>query len=351
MSTMAIRVGIIGCGMIAIKRHFPELAQNPAVELLACCDYVAARSQAMAQEYGCTPYTDYREMLDKCQLDAAVVCSNNATHCEVTTACLKKGLHVLCEKPMAATLEEARAMVGTARDADRILMIAQNQRMSGAYRKAKEILSSRKLGRVLSFRTVFGHPGCEHWSIDGLSSWFFNPNLAAFGCLADLGVHKVDLMRWLLEEEFVEAFAYKATRDKKKLDGSPVDVEDNMCGVLRSETGVIGTIATSWTYYGPEDNSSVFYCEKGILSILTDPEFMVRVDYPDETGERYIVPGVGSNDKPIKSGIPDEFIGAILEGRDPAITGVDGYNSLAVAVALNDSAESGRPVAVHHFPY
>lgn len=68
--------------------------------------------------------------------------------------------------------------------------------------------------------------------------------------------------------------------------------------------------------------------EKGILSVLTDPEFMVKVDYPDETGERYIVPGVGSNDKPIKSGIPDEFISAILEKREPAITGEDGYNSL-----------------------
>lgn len=350
MRIMTIRVGVIGCGMIAIKRHFPELAQNPAVEIAACSDYVSARSEAMAEEYGCTPYADYREMLERADLDAAVVCSNNATHREVAVACLERGLHVLCEKPMAASLEEAGAMLAAANAAGKILMIAQNQRMSGAYRKAKEILSGGRLGRVLSFRTVFGHPGCEHWSIDGLRSWFFDPALAAFGCLADLGVHKVDLMRWLLDEEFVEAFAYKATRDKKKPDGTPVDVEDNMCGVLRSETGVIGTIATSWTYYGPEDNSSVFYCEKGILSVLTDPEFMVKVDYPDGTGERYMVPGVGSNDKPVKSGIPDEFISAILENRAPAITGEDGYNSLAVAVALNEAAESGMPAAVRHYP-
>lgn len=346
---MTIRVGIIGCGMIAIKRHFPELAQNPAVKITACSDYVPARSENMAREYGCRAYTDYKTMLEENELDAAVVCSNNATHCEVTLACLEKGLHVLCEKPMATTLEEARSMVEAARAAGKILMIAQNQRMSGAYRKAKELLSGGKLGRVLSFRTVFGHPGCEYWSIDGLNSWFFNPALAAFGCLADLGVHKVDLMRWLLDEEFVEVFAYKATRDKKKPDGSPVDVEDNMCGVLRSESGVIGTIATSWTYYGPEDNSSVFYCEKGILSVLTDPEFMVRVDYPDGTGERYIVPGVGSNDKPVKSGIPDEFVSAILQRREPAITGEDGYNSLAVAVALNEASERGMPAAVCHY--
>lgn len=346
---MTIRVGIVGCGMIAIKRHFPELAQNPNVKIAACSDYVAERSASMAGEYGCSAYTDHRVMLEKEHLDALVVCTNNATHKQVTLDGFDRGLHVLCEKPMAANLEEAKAMVEAGKRAGRLLMIAQNQRMSGAYRKAKEILSGGKLGRVLSFRTVFGHPGCEFWSIDGLNSWFFDPALAAFGCLADLGVHKVDLMRWLLDEEFTEVFAYKATRDKKKADGTPVDVEDNMTGVLRSESGVIGTIATSWTYYGPEDNSSVFYCERGILSVLTDPEFMVKVDYPDGTGERYIVPGVGSNERPVKSGIPDEFISAILEDRAPAITGEDGYNSLAVAVALDASATSGRPAAVQHY--
>lgn len=340
---MSIRVAVIGCGMIAIKRHVPELAENPDVILAACCDYVGERSQSMAKKYGMRVYCDYKTLLDNEELDAVVVCTNNATHEEVVVYALEKGLHVLCEKPMAATLEQARHMVQTAEKNQRILMIAMNQRMSGAYKKAKEILHSKRLGRVLSFRTVFGHPGCEYWSIDGRQSWFFDSKLAAFGCLADLGVHKIDLMRWLLEDEFEQVFAYTATRDKKYPDGTPISVEDNMVGVLKSRSGVIGTIATSWTYYGPEDNSSVFYCEKGILSVLTDPEYLVRIDYQDGTGERFVVPGVGSNEKPVRSGIPDEFIRAILEKRESAVPGREGYNSLAVAAALNESGITGMP--------
>lgn len=341
---MSIRVAVIGCGMIAIKRHFPELAKNPDVTLEACCDYVEERSRCMAQKYGVRVYRDYKTLLDAEKLDAVVVCTNNATHEEVVVYALEKGLHVLCEKPMAATLDQARHMVQTAEKNHRILMIAMNQRMSGAYKKAKEILHSRRLGQVLSFRTVFGHPGCEYWSIDGKQSWFFDSSLAAFGCLADLGVHKIDLMRWLLEEEFEQVFAYTATRDKKYPDGTPISVEDNMVGVLKSKSGVLGTIATSWTYYGPEDNSSVFYCEKGILSVLTDPEYPVKIDYQDGTGERFAVPGVGSNEKPVHSGVSDEFIRAILENRESAVPGREGYNSLAVAVALNESGINGMPV-------
>lgn len=346
---MPIRIAVIGCGMIAQKRHFPELSENPNVTLTACCDYVPERSRLMAETYGGRSYRTYQELLDKEELDAIIICTNNATHEEVAVCALEKGLHVLCEKPMAASLEQARRMTQCAEKNKKILMIAMNQRMSGAYKKAKEILSSGRMGRVLTFRTVFGHPGCEYWSIDGKESWFFDSKLAAFGCLADLGVHKIDLMRWLLEDEFEEAFAYKATRDKKDPDGTPVSVEDNMVGVLKSRSGIIGTIAASWTYYGPEDNSSVFYCEKGILSVLTDPDYLVKIDYQDGTGERFLVPGVGSNEHPIRSNIPDEFVQAILQQRESAIPGREGFNSLAVAVALNQAALEGRPVKVTTF--
>ncbi len=344
-----IRVGVIGCGKIAQTRHLPEYADNAYAEIAAVYDLDHNRAKEVALRYGAAVYESYEALLEDAGIDAVSVCVANVSHYEVSVAAMHAGKHVLCEKPLAASLEQARRMTQCAEKNKKILMIAMNQRMSGAYKKAKEILSSGRMGRVLTFRTVFGHPGCEYWSIDGKESWFFDSKLAAFGCLADLGVHKIDLMRWLLEDEFEEAFAYKATRDKKDPDGTPVSVEDNMVGVLKSRSGIIGTIAASWTYYGPEDNSSVFYCEKGILSVLTDPEYLVKIDYQDGTGERFLVPGVGSNEHPIRSNIPDEFVQAILQQRESAIPGREGFNSLAVAVALNQAALEGRPVKVTTF--
>lgn len=346
---MKLRVAIVGCGMIAIKRHFPEMSENPNVELVGCTDYRLQRAEEMANRYGCKAYSDYQTLLREAKPDAVVVCTTNSTHCEVTVAALEAGAHVLCEKPMAASLEEAKRMVDAAERSGKKLMIAQNQRMSAAYQKGKEILETGKLGRVLTFSTKFGHPGCEFWSIDGGHSWFFRKEEAVFGCLADLGVHKVDLMRWLLSEEFEEAASFSGTLDKKDDTGNVISVDDNMVGILRSKSGIIGTVATSWTYYGPEDNSTVLYCQKGILSICADPEFAVKIDYPDGTQECYRVAGVGSNDKPIKTGICDEFIQSILEDRLPAIPGRDGYNSLAVAVALNQAAQTGRYTKVSHY--
>lgn len=346
---MRLKVGIVGCGMIALKRHFPEMAENPNVEIIACTDYQIARAEEMARQYGCTAYPDYRALLEQAKPDAVVVCTTNVTHYEVTVAALRAGAHVLCEKPMAASLAQAREMVQIAEQTKKKLMIAQNQRMSPAYQKSKEILASGKLGRVLTFSTKFGHPGCEFWSIDGGHSWFFRKDEAIFGCLADLGVHKVDLMRWLLNEEFEQVAAFSGTLDKKDDAGNIIAVDDNMVGVLRSTSGILGTIATSWTYYGPEDNSTVLYCQRGILSICADSKFAVKIDYPDGTQECYRVAGVGSNDKPIKTGICDEFIQSILEDREPAISGKDGYNSLAVAVALNQAAQTRSFISVPHY--
>lgn len=344
-----LRVSIIGCGMIARKRHFPEMQENPNVQLVACSDYILERAQEIAAVYGCKAYQDYKELLKLEKPDVVVVCTNNATHAQVTLDSLQVGAHVLCEKPMCANLDEAREMILMARQAGKKLMIAQNQRMAPAHQKAKEILESGRLGNVLTFRTVFGHPGCEYWSIDGASSWFFKKDLAIFGCLADLGVHKVDLLRWLLDDEFDEVSSFCATRDKKGPDQKPISVEDNMIGLLHSRKGIIGTIATSWTYYGPEDNSTIIYCQKGIMSISADPKYLVKIDYPDGTKELYEIGGIGTNDKPVKTGIDDEFINSILEDRTPAISGEEGYNSLAVAVALHKSYESRELSKVLHF--
>jgi predicted dehydrogenase len=97
---------------------------------------------------------------------------------------------------MATTLEECEAMVKAARESGRRLMIGHNQRYAPAHQKAKALIESGEIGRVLTFMTTFGHSGPEIWT-GTANSWFFDKNRAAFGALADLGIHKADLIHYL----------------------------------------------------------------------------------------------------------------------------------------------------------
>ena len=231
------KIGIIGGGSIVRHRHLPETQLNPHAEVGAVCDIVEARAQELAAEYGCKAYTDYRELIQDPDLDAVIVAATNTTHAEMTIAALKAGKDVMCEKPMATTLEDARAMVQTAHETGRKLMIAHNQRLEPANVKAREILQSGKLGKVLTFTSVFGHPGSEAWAIDGAKTWFYKKDISGLGVLGDLAIHKLDLLRWLIDDNYIEATGMMGTLSKTYPDGTPIDVEDNAICVLRTEKG------------------------------------------------------------------------------------------------------------------
>lgn len=146
-------------------------------------------------------------------VDAVSVCVANAYHASTAIAALKAGKHVLCEKPMAMNEADCLEMVETARKMGRFLMIGQNQRLAKAHVKAKEILDSGRLGRIITFQTQFCHPGPEGWT-GSKNSWFFDKKIAAFGAMADLGVHKTDLIVYLTGQKIVRTSAVLATLDK-----------------------------------------------------------------------------------------------------------------------------------------
>ena len=134
-------------------------------------------------------------------LDAVSICTANTTHADIAIKALSAGLDVLCEKPMATTLSDVLRMEEAAAKSGRILMIGQNQRLNATHRKARELIRRGDIGKVLSFRTVFGHGGPETWSIDpGKGTWFFDRSKAAMGAMADLGIHKTDLIGFLLDD-------------------------------------------------------------------------------------------------------------------------------------------------------
>ena len=161
-----IRVGIIGCGKIAQTRHIPEYLDNPNSEIVGYYDFNMERAQALAEKYGGRAYASAEELLADPAVDAVSVCVANNAHAQTSIDALQAGKHVLCEKPMATTLEDCIRMVDAASSCDRYLMIGQNQRLAKAHVKAKELIDSHVIGDVVSFRTTFGHGGPETWSID-----------------------------------------------------------------------------------------------------------------------------------------------------------------------------------------
>jgi predicted dehydrogenase len=336
-----VRVAIIGCGSITKYRHAPEYAYNEHAEIVAFCDPVRERAEIMAEEYGGRVYTDYLELFEAEELDAVSVCTPNLYHAPISIAAARAGLHVLCEKPMAASEDDAMRMIAAAKENGVILMIGHNQRLMPAHVKAKEILNAGDLGRVLTFRTAFGHPGPESWSIEGKEGWFFQKDIAIVGAMGDLGVHKADLIRWILDDEVSEVSAFVETLHKQ---GTAVD--DNAICILRMSQGAIGTLTASWTYYKGEDNSTVIYCEHGVIKIGTDPIDQIIVEKTDDTVQRYNVGAIATNTGQTHSGVIDAFVNSIVTNSPPPIPGEEGMKSLKVILAALESAERKTLISI-----
>lgn len=342
---MTIKIGIIGAGSIARFRHLPETAMNPQAEIGAICDIVPHRAKEMAEKYHCNAYTDYQKMLEQSDLDAIIVAATNTTHAVMTIAALQAGKHVLCEKPMATSLEEANEMIETAKKAGKKLMIAHNQRFDPAHQKAKKVIQSGKLGKVLTFTAIFGHPGSEFWAIDGKKTWFYRKGISGLGVLGDLAIHKLDLLRWILEDEYTHATAFIDTLSKTYPGGELINVEDNAHCVLRTQKGALGSVIASWTYQ-KENNSTTLYCENGVLQIYVDPEFSLVVHYDHQNSEYHKLGRKSTNVAQVKSGIIDGFVEALVEDREVPITGIDGYKALEAVLACQLSAEMGKVVEI-----
>lgn len=341
------RIGIIGCGKIAQVRHIPEYAENPYAELAGFYDLNTQRAAELAAQYDGKAYESAEAMLADPAIDAVSVCVANHAHAPITIAALKAGKHVLCEKPMATTLEECEEMVRTAHEAGKFLMIGHNQRLAKAHAVAKELIDQGMIGRIITFRTTFGHGGPETWSVDpGKNTWFFDKNKAAMGAMADLGIHKTDLIQFLTGQHVVRTTARVVTLDKKDASGQLIGVDDNAICIYEMSGGTMGTMTASWTYYGAEDNSTILYGEKGIMRIYDDPAHSIVVKLADGTEKVYDVEQIQTNDNQTKSGVIDLWMNCLETNTPPEISGEEALYAMRAVFASLESAKAGTTVDI-----
>ncbi|MBP1949412.1 Gfo/Idh/MocA family protein [Virgibacillus litoralis] len=344
---MNIKAGIIGCGSIAKFRHAPEYKANPYVSEIVFYDRNPERSAELAELFDGSVAATVDELLADPSVQVISDSSSNENHHVFSTKALLSGKHVLCEKPISLTIDHANEVVEAQRKSGKKLMVDHNQRFTRAHQKAKEILNNGELGKVLTFRTTFGHQGPEHWGVNKTNStWFFKKDRSGFGVAGDLGIHKLDLIHYLLDDEIEQVSAFQGALDKVDENGKPIEVCDNIVSSLKTKQGRLGTAAFSWTYYGEEDNSTIIYCEKGMLKIYHNPEYQIEVITKDGEQINYQLETIQTNDNQTNTGVIDAFIDCVRLDEEPLVTGQDALSSLKVVLGILEAAEKNSVVKI-----
>lgn len=329
----SIGIGVIGCGAIAQFAHLPNYAAHPGARIVAVVDIDEARAKEAAAKFGAANvYTDYRQMLERDDVQAVSVCTPNYLHAEQTIASLKAGKDVLCEKPMAISLSEAESMVEVAQDAERQLMIAFSHRFYPFNEAARRMIAEGKIGRPYTVRVRFAHRGpYDSWS--AMTDWFFDAQRAGGGAVLDMGIHALDIARYVLGAEIRSVSANLATLVHD------IQAEDTATISLEFSTGALGYIETGWHSW-PGAMGLEIYGSKG--SIIVDYSTPLRLWTKDGGWQEM-------KDFPANGGWPmqiNHFVDSLLAGKALQPDGIDGLVSLRAALACYDSHNLGMRVSL-----
>lgn len=270
---MALGIGIIGTGGISNSHVRGYQANAHLGKIVAVADIDRARAEDAARRWGVETFTsDYREILDRKDIDVVSVCTFNQAHRQPTVDALAAEKHVLCEKPMAATLADAIAMKEAAQASKRILMIAIHSRYSPQTIAAKKIVDSGALGRVYYGETISTR---RRWIGSGS---FARTETAGGGTVVDIGVYSLDTALHLLghpEPKRVSGTTCMAiTKDPSaqvygghEWDVDRTNVEEFGAAWIRFENGLCITFKTSWAIHGNSMGRSFFLGEKGGIAL------------------------------------------------------------------------------------
>ncbi len=324
-----MKIGLLSFAHMHASSYAACLKRIPGVEIVGIADDNAARGQAAAAQFATRYYADPQELLAQ-GLDGVIVCSENSTHLMWVQLAVGRVPYLLCEKPIAATLADGRAIIAMCAQRGTKLQIAFPVRFSPPVRRAKEMLDQGRLGRIYGVKTT------NHGYMPG--GWFIQKELSGGGAVIDHTVHVIDVLRWFWNTEVTEVYAEVGF----DLIHPGLGIDDVGLLSFKLANGAFGTLDTSWSrpksYATWGDVTLEIVGEKGTLLI---DAFAQHIDvYSDAVGKGQWA-GWGSD---IDLGLIRDFTDAIATGREPSITGEDGLRALEVALAAYRSAETGQPV-------
>lgn len=323
---MTVRVGVLSAAHTHSDAYAAALDDIEHAELVAVADQDDERGQAFADRHEIS-YGTRESVLQRA--DAAIVTAANVDHREWTTAAADAGVDVLCEKPLATTTEDARAMVRAAEQAGVALGVAMPVRFSEPARRAKAAVEGGEIGDL---QAVVGTNLLT--TISG-GTWITDPAQSGGGAIMDHTVHVVDLVRWITDQEVAEVYTETGTRF------TDIPAEDVAVLSMALDDGTPLTHDGSWR----QPESWDFWGDVTLRLIGT--EGVLEVDCFDQTIAQTTESGIESVfwGSDINEGLLRDFVTAVSAGEQPAILGREGVREVSVIEAAYESAETGRPVA------
>jgi dTDP-4-amino-4,6-dideoxygalactose transaminase/predicted dehydrogenase len=320
------RIAIVGCGQMG-RWHLDSYLANPAVDVVACVDTSIDRAERFAREAGGRAYASHQDLLANESLDGVSLCTIPATHRDITLQLLDAGVNVLCEKPLAISVDEAEEMSRRAKELNRLLFTAFKFRFHDEVRRAKSMIDAGSLGRVLSFRLMFGG------YIDMHHQWYANRALAGGGIIMDNGPHAADLIRFLFGDIKTVAAQAASVQHLEVEDTAKLDVS------LVNDT--VGTSDLSWSLRIPARSYLEIYGEDGAASL--DAE---GISYRFKTWSEW---KRDANQFDVKQAFArqiDYFVGAIRGDNPLALGNGEGVASQRVVAAAYESLRQDRRIEV-----
>jgi len=356
-----IRIGFIGTGGIA-HSHMGAYLHQPDVEIVAACDIIPGKAEAFLKEYGidAPAFEDAHEMLETVEMDAVSVCAYNRAHCKCTVDALEHGLHVLLEKPMSVTLDEAVEICRAEKKSGKIVSVGFQPRLDENMQMIKKIVQSGELGRVYYVQTGGGR---RHGIPVSWSETFIEDDKAGLGAVGDIGCYSLDLVLNALGNPKPLTVTGRATDFFGKTPeayaevGKPecaekFSVDDFASAYIRLEGDIILDFRISWYMHMDTSGDTLILGTKGGLRIPSTECWNGTFDLPmtvyhDIAGKPVqttipLIPSTGDLwDKKIRS-----FLNAIITGgKAPVPTSEILYNQ-AIIDGIFKSSKLGHEIEI-----
>lgn len=330
-SSRALRVGIIGGGGIASAHLGGYRAHSDEIVAVAVADLSPALLARRAEEDGLTGYADYRRMLAEEDLDAVDICLPHHLHTEAIIAAAEAGKHILCEKPICTTAEDAERISAAVEASGVILMCAHNQVFRPVVRELRELVAAGSLGQIYSASAT-----CEfELQLDEESAgWRARASESGGGQLLDSGYHPTYVLRHVVADEPVDVTAVLSNHRLTFLEG-----EDSAQVTVRFEGGAVGRIVTSWAYDGLPAAETVTVNGSRGSAFGTDQSLTVRI-----SGEEPVIIDLDPVDT--FAAEISHFAAVLREGGRPVQDHADGIATLGIIMAAYTAAASGTTVLV-----
>jgi predicted dehydrogenase len=322
-SKQSFKIGLIGCGRIS-QSYFEAIQQIRDISLTAVADLRHEAADALAEQSNATPFYDIESYLEKSKTQATIVCTPPHYHKSVSCQLLEGGQHVLCEKPLAKSLEEGIVMMDLAKKKNKHLMMASKFRYVDDVIRTKGIISSGLLGQLVYYENCFS--GIVNMS----ERWNSNPELSGGGVLVDNGTHSVDIVRYLMGPiQSVRAIDLSTQPSSQ--------VEDTALLSFITTKGIQGVINLSWKISIDRNAYIGIYGSDGRLRLNWN-----EASYQYNTNPQWIPFGYGYNKIDAFRKQVLNFVGTIQGSADPLIKEKECLASVAVIEASYRSLKSGK---------